>query len=96
MQIDGNFGITAGVCEMLLQSHAGEIALLPALPKVWPNGSVQGLRARGGVTIDMNWSNSRLQFVRLKADRTGEYRITGALPSISIKLKAGEAFEIRP
>ncbi len=96
MQIDGNFGITAGVCEMLLQSHAGEIALLPALPKAWPNGSVQGLRARGGVTVDMNWSNSRLQFVRLKADRAGEYRIAGALPAISIKLKAGEAFEIRP
>jgi len=96
MQIDGNFGITAGVCEMLLQSHAGEIALLPALPKAWPNGSVQGLRARGSVTVDVTWANSRVTFVRLRADRAGEYRVAGALPAVSVKLKAGEAFEIRP
>ncbi|PUA29037.1 MAG: alpha-L-fucosidase [Cellvibrio sp. 79] len=64
-QIDGNFGATAGIVEMLVQSHNNELHLLPALPDAWPSGSVTGLRARGGVTLDMKWHNRQLTEVTI-------------------------------
>jgi len=74
-QIDGNFGATAAIAEMLVQSHAGEIALLPALPRVWPSGKVTGLRTRGGLELSITWAEGRATDVVLQAKVGGEHRI---------------------
>ncbi len=84
-QIDGNFGGTAGICEMLLQSHLGTpdarvITLLPALPPTWENGAVKGLRARGGFTVDVTWQNSRVTAATFTADRDSTLRVKAARP----------------
>jgi alpha-L-fucosidase 2 len=66
-QIDGNFGGTSGMAEMLVQEDAGEIRLLPALPSAWPTGRATGLRARGGFEIDLSWTSGRIERVRVRS-----------------------------
>ena len=85
-QIDGNFGCTSGIAEMLLQSYDGYIYLLPALPDALPNGSVKGLKARGGFEIDINWKNSKLTKLVLKSALGGNARIRVA-KNLNLKSK---------
>lgn len=88
-QIDGNFGGTAGIAEMLLQSHAGYIEVLPALPPAWPDGKVEGLRAIGGFEIDIAWEDGELTEVRVRSDLGNECRLKYGDKEVSFETEPG-------
>jgi alpha-L-fucosidase 2 len=99
-QIDGNFGGTSGMTEMLLQSlkspqDSDEIWLLPALPTAWPRGHITGLRARGGLKVNLSWKDGSLAECRLAADRDGKWNIRLGASSLFVEIKAGRSKTLR-
>jgi alpha-L-fucosidase 2 len=96
LQIDGNFGGTAGIAETLLQSHAEEIKLLPALPKAWPTGSATDLRARGGFEVDLVWKDGRLVTATIRSTTGGNPAVRCGAKTAKRKLEPGKSLTIGP
>jgi alpha-L-fucosidase 2 len=93
-QIDGNFGGTAGIAEMLVQSHTGEIVLLPALPGAWPEGRVSGLRARGGFEVDLAWQGGELLSATVRSKHGGEARLRYRGRTLVAQLAPGGTYQL--
>jgi alpha-L-fucosidase 2 len=91
-QMDANFGATAGIAEMLIHSHAGEIHLLPALPAAWADGESKGLCARGGFVVDMKWKNGKLTDARIFSKNGNECIIRYGEKTVNLKTKKGRTY----
>jgi alpha-L-fucosidase 2 len=96
-QIDGNFGYTSGIAEMLLQSHELDlIRLLPALPAAWGSGKVTGLRARRGVTVDMEWENNELSRAEIRSEFDQNTVLVYQGRSYPVELEENQSFIFEP
>jgi alpha-L-fucosidase 2 len=92
-QIDGNFGGASGLAELLLQSQNNELQFLPALPSAWPNGSVRGLRARGGFEIDLAWHDGQLSSATIHSLAGNPVRLRYGQTSKFVRLKKGQTYQ---
>jgi alpha-L-fucosidase 2 len=95
-QIDGNFGGSSGIIEMLLQSHDGAIHLLPALPEEWSSGKITGLKARGGFTVDITWKNEKITEVKIHSSLGNNFRVRTSSPLKGKDLKAAKGKNSNP
>ncbi len=93
-QIDGNFGYTAGVAELLLQSHENFIRILPTLPENWSNGTIKGLKARGNIEVDIEWENGKLVRLKLMAKEDTTIKLKYDTHEVEVALSKGKKIKL--